>query len=237
MGPEATLDFFTKILAATPAQSDQDHLHLIIENNPAVPNRHAAIRGQGTDPVPALVHMAQNLEHCNADFIVMPCNTAHAFQTDIEDAINIPFVSMIDETIIRLKKERETGCAIGLMAAEGCLEANLYQRALTNAGFDPICWTNQELATFMQLVYQIKAGARRTPAGTDIAIALKNLAISLLDRGAQLLLAGCTEIPLFLSQEDFTNSDHGCTFLSSTDILVHSTIAYARKELPLPGQP
>ncbi|MGB4554610.1 MAG: amino acid racemase, partial [bacterium] len=77
MGPEATADLFLKIIRATPAEKDQDHLRVIIDNNPQIPDRTAAIFSQGDDPLPLLVETAKNLARAGADFIVIPCNTAH----------------------------------------------------------------------------------------------------------------------------------------------------------------
>ena len=98
MGPAATLDFFGKILEATHAERDQDHLRVLIDNNPRVPDRNAAIAGRGPSPGPQLAESARGLERAGADFLVIACNTAHAFQPDIEAAISIPLLSMIDAT-------------------------------------------------------------------------------------------------------------------------------------------
>ena len=75
MGPDATVDFMAKVIAMTPAQGDQDHVHMIVDHNPAVPNRQAAILGDGEDPAPVLVEMAERLASAGADFLVIPCNT------------------------------------------------------------------------------------------------------------------------------------------------------------------
>jgi aspartate racemase len=72
MGPEATLDCFDKIIKNTPAQRDQDHLRVIIDSNPAVPDRTAAIVGDGQSPVPVIVEGCHALEKAGADFIIIP---------------------------------------------------------------------------------------------------------------------------------------------------------------------
>ena len=226
LGPLATLDFFAKLLSATTAESEQDHLHIIIENNPKVPNRHAAINGTGPDATPYLVQMASNLERAGADFVVMACNTAHAFQKDIEDAITVPFVSIIDEVVAELREHFGGLSSVGLMAAEGCLAAQLYQRALEKSGLDPVVWTDHEIATFMSIVYRIKAGERTE----DIRVALIDLANLLTKRGAEVIVAGCTEVPMILSPADLN-----VPLISSTDLLVKRTIAYAKGEIALSG--
>src|SRR5690348_7801651 len=97
MGPRATVDFYSKLIAATPAECEQDHLRVHIDSNPQIPDRSEALAGRGESPGTVLAAMAAGLERAGADFLVMPCNTAHAFEPEIRAAVNVPFVSMIDE--------------------------------------------------------------------------------------------------------------------------------------------
>lgn len=102
MGPAATLDFYAKLIAATPATREQDHLRVLIDSNPGVPDRNLALAGGAPSPEaapgPVLADMARGLERAGADLLVMACNTAHAFEADIRRAVAIPFVSIITET-------------------------------------------------------------------------------------------------------------------------------------------
>ena len=226
MGPDATVDFMSKVIARTntinkangKAGADQDHIRMLIDHNPRIPNRHAAIKGVGEDVGAYLADMATRLENAGADFLVMVCNTAHAFQTDIQQASKIPFVSIIDEVIAELKNTQPQNTKVGLMAAQGCLDAELYQHALNEAGFQLVVWSDAELAEFMDVVYQIKGG------NTDKQIkqAMLSLANTLIDKGAEVILAGCTEIPLVLHEDSLS-----VPMLSSTDILVNRVIDYS----------
>src|SRR5262249_24822880 len=99
MGPAATLDFFARVLAATSAGRDQDHIRLIIDCNPAVPDRNEAVAGKGPSPVPLLSAMAQGLEGAGAELLVMPCNAAHAFLRELAQSTALPIVSIIDVTV------------------------------------------------------------------------------------------------------------------------------------------
>jgi aspartate racemase len=222
LGPEATVDFMGKVVAATNAVCDQDHIHILIDHNPKVPNRHSAIAGDTPSVGPDLARMAKRLEAAGADFLVMVCNTAHAYTDDIRAAVDIPFVSIVDVVMDAVADTSTNN--IGIMAAQGCLRAELFQQALTSRGYEPILWSESELATFMDLVYRIKAGER----DDDISAGIKKLAASLAFSGAEVLISGCTEIPLFL---DASNSP--LPLLSSTDLLVERTIALARREIPL----
>ena len=108
MGPEATVDFMTRVLAATPARVDQEHIRMLVDHNPGIPDRHAAIAGTGPDIGPELAAMARGLEAAGADFLVMVCNTAHAYTEAIRTAVSIPFVSIVD-VVMAAVAERPAG--------------------------------------------------------------------------------------------------------------------------------
>jgi len=214
MGPDATVDFMSKVLAATPASSDQDHIHMLVDHNPHVPERSGAITDGIGDPGSALAMMASRLQAAGADFLVMPCNTAHAFQRDIEAAVTIPFVSIIDETV--------AACAgiepVGVLATVGCKASGSYQAAFGAAGASVVLLDDAETDAFMKLVANIKKG----DLGPDTATGMKQLADALIARGAKAVVAGCTEIPLVLE-----GSMIDVPLVSSTDILAETTVAYA----------
>ena len=226
LGPEATVDFMSKVIARTIAINkaknktveDQDHIRMLIDHNPTVPNRHEAIRGEGEDVGAHLADMGRRLENAEADFLVMVCNTAHAFQTDIERAINIPFVSIIDEVIAEVENTQSKETKIGVMATEGCLETELYQQALKKAGYQTVIWNDQELADFMNIMYRIKSGDTGEQVRQDTLASAKVL----IDKGAGVLIAGCTEIPLVMHQDSLS-----VPLLSSTDIMVDRVIDYS----------
>lgn len=218
MGPEATVDFMTKVMALTPAEKDQDHIHMIVDHNPAVPSRQDAVLADGDDPGPELVAMARRLETAGADFLVIVCNTAYAFRESIIETVDIPLVSIIDETIAALPKDCET---VGLLATDGCLRAGVYQEAIFERGVHGLEPSRDEMQELMQSVYAIKAG----DTGETAAAPLRRLANGLVARGADAVIAGCTEIPLVLKQEDLD-----VPLFSSTDILARRTVELALTE-------
>src|SRR4051812_24371314 len=103
MGPEATVDFMRRLVARTPARDDADHLHVLVDNNPKIPSRIAVlIEGTGEDPTPVLCAMARGLQAQGADFLVMPCNTAHYYLPAIARSVTIPALDMVDLSIQKL---------------------------------------------------------------------------------------------------------------------------------------
>lgn len=220
MGPDATVDFMARVIAATPASIDQDHVHLLVDQNPKVPSRQAAQAGMGEDPGPAMAAMAKGLEQAGADFLVMPCNMAHAFAQAIHSAVSIPLVSIIDVTVDACRQYK----SIGVLTTPGCLKAGLYQEALAAAGLAAVLPDEREVEEMMRLVAAIKTGDR----SESIARGMQSLAAALVDRGAQAIVAACTEIPLAL-----TPAMLDVPLVSSTDVLAEVTVAIATGARPL----
>lgn len=219
MGPDATIDFMSRVLRETPATSDQDHVRMLVEHNPHIPSRQLAIRGEGENPGPVIAAMAARLEAAGAGFLVMPCNLAHAWQSDIQAATTIPFVSIIDVTVKSALDRSDDDCAVGLLTTPGCFSAGLYQQALADAGRPVITQTPDELDETMAFVERIKGGDK----SRDVATGLRLLAEKLIARGAKVLIAACTEFPLVLDESMFD-----VAYVSSTDELARKTVALAR---------
>ena len=219
MGPDATVDFMSKVIGLTPADKDQDHIHMLVDHNPGVPNRQAAILGEGEDPGPELAAMAARLETAGADYLVIPCNTAYVFRDAVTAASSLPLISIIDVTVSQAVAEGAK--AAGVLATDGCLAAGVYQDALQQVGVRAVLPTEEELQQFMTLCYRIKAGYQGERVGREMA----QLAEALVDRGADAIIAGCTEIPLVLSP-----SALDVPLISSTDVLAETTVALARSE-------
>ena len=215
MGPEATVDFCATVIAMTPAKTDQDHVHMIVDNDPSIPPRQDAILRGGEDPGPAMAAMARRLQDAGADFLVMPCNTAHAFKTAVTGAASIPLLSIIDVTVAACRDYS----TVGLLTTEGCLRSGVYQEATAALGQDLVVPAPAELTEFTELVFRIKQGDKSEP----VAQGMLRIVAALQARGVQAIIAGCTEIPLVLNK-----SMLDVPMISSTDELARQTIAYAR---------
>ncbi len=215
MGPDATVDFMSKVILATPAAKDQDHLRMLVDSNPHVPNRQEALLRDGENPGPVLAAMARGLEAAGADFLVMPCNTAHAFKDAIVAAVDIPLVSIIDVTVDACAG----ATAVGVLATDGCIASHVFQDALAARDKDIVLPDDAELQELMHLITRVKAGDQ----GADVAAGMRRIAEALIARGADAIIAGCTEIPLVLKPEALDTP-----LVSSTDVLAAATVATAR---------
>jgi len=219
MGPEATIDLFYKIIKFTPAEKDQDHLRIIIDNNPKIPDRTAAILGKGEDPLPALKQTAQNLEKAGADFIIIPCNTAHYFLSSIQESVRIPVLNMIEETVKEIKRGIPLIKRVGLLASIGVYETEIYHQHFKKFNIEVISPEEKDKEEVMKIIYTVKAGNLSDVIKKDIL----KIAQKLIDKGAEAIIAGCTEIPLILKEGDVS-----VPVIDPTQILARVTIQRVR---------
>ncbi len=216
MGPVATTQFMSRVQALTPAARDQDHLRLIIDCNPRVPDRNNAARGGGPTPEAVLADMARGLHALGAELLVMPCNAAHAYAGAIEAATPLPFLNLIEAVADAAVADGPS--AVGLLAADGCLQAGLYQEAFARRSVPVIIAEANRQADFMSLIYRIKAG----DLSATTRRAMAELAEDLVAKGAQVVVAGCTEVPLVLAPADLA-----VPLADSIEILAARTVATA----------
>lgn len=204
MGPEATLDCFGKIISNTPAEKDQDHLRVLIDSNPAVPDRTAAILENGESPIPVLVAGSHALERAGADFIIIPCVSAHFYLTEIQEKSNLPILSIFDAVAEFITRDYPGIKIVGLLGTSGTVKGGQFQKRLAQEKIKTVVPDNAMQTRIMEAIYDIKnsrPSRTRSEITADLATAAKRL-ISQKPHGARAIVAGCTEIPLALSHEN-----------------------------------
>ncbi len=226
MGPKATVIFMDKIIQKTPAQKDQDHLRMLVDNNPLVPDRTEAILFGGESPVSELQSMAKSLEQMGADFIVMPCNTAHYFSQEIISVINIPFINMIDITVKYIKEMKSNAKnmtnRVGLLATTGTIKSQIYHNALSSFGLELLTPSPYQ-EQVMEGIYAVKRGDLSMSAVQQLEDPIHYLE----DQEADILIMGCTEIPILINKNTKYKNRFNANLLDPTDILAEATIKRA----------
>ncbi len=226
MGPLATGDFYTKLVRLTPAARDQDHLHVIIDSNPQIPDRTAAVLDGGPDPTPELVATARRLKRAGATLIAIPCNSAHAFLGAIRRAVGIPVLDIMDEVAAAAASLSPAPRAVGLLATSATLRMRLYHDAFDARGIAVLEPAPEEQQRVMAAVHAVKAG----DLGPAVRAQVRDVAQALVRRGAQAIVLGCTELPLVAAPEDAP-----VPFLDGTEILARAAIRAAAACAPRAG--
>jgi len=200
MGPEATADLYMRIIRATKVQRDQDHHRVIIDSNAKIPDRTPAIQGKGPSPLPMLVETGLNLQRAGADFLIIPCNTAHYFHGDLQKKLKIPVLHMIRLSAEKTHVKHPGVKKAGLLASDGTLMSRLYQESWEKQGIEIIEPRVETQRNVMKAIYQyIKRGDLEP--GRKL---LRDASLELIEAGAQAVICGCTEVSIVLHDGDLS---------------------------------
>lgn len=204
IGPEATSYFISLLISLRSpfAHKDQDHIPFLLFNNPQIPDRtEYLLEKNDTSPLPEIIRTGIALKKAGARFLVMPCNTIHAFAQEIEEKVGLPLINMIDETAISVQRTYGNNVTVGVLATTGTIQSRLYQHSFrkTSRNITVLTPPAQEQALIMQAIYSIKS-VSVNEWNTQI---LFNAANRLYAKGASVIILGCTEIPLALQEEKY----------------------------------
>jgi aspartate racemase len=202
MGPLATTAFHRLLVLNTAAATDQEHLHVLVDSDPAIPDRTAFLLGTGPDPRPQIVAAAQRLVAAGAELLVMPCNTANVFVPDIAASVEARFVPWLSTAVEEVLASSDSPVRCGLLATTGTLRAEIYARLLLEAGAEHVEPTADVQDVVMSVIYGEQGVKARGRIGDDSRSALTGAARHLVERGANVLLLGCTELPLAMPADD-----------------------------------
>ena len=229
MGPLATVDFLHKMLLATPANHDQDHVPVLACNMPQIPDRTQAYRGQGPSPLPAMLTFAERLVAGGAGLIVVPCNTAHLWFDELQQQVQLPMLHIVDTAlaeVAHLTTSKRSPVRVGLLATDATLSSGLYMNrhnARGNAPCEPFQWS---LPTAVEMMEHVMPGINAVKSGQldQGRQHLQTAALALVQRGAQVLVLACTEIPLVLNE-----SQVGLPVVDATAALARAAVAWSRQ--------
>jgi aspartate racemase len=224
MGPLATVDFFSKVLAATPAKGDADHVPLLIQSDPRIPSRPPALLAGGRSPLPELLAGRDRLIAAGATALAMPCNTAHHWYGDLVKGCSVPFISIVTASIAEVGQLAAPGASIGIIATRATLAAKIFDEPLRNAGYTPMLPVDDLMDTLVLPGIELVKAGQAVQGGQLIEQAVR----ALLNRGAGAVLLACTETPLAL---DAVQSPLRAKCVDSTAALARACVAWWKAEV------
>jgi len=222
MGPLATADFFAKLLAATPAAGDADHVPVLILSDPRIPPRPPAILGDGESPLPALRAARDKLVAAGATFLAMPCNTAHFWHAELVADCPVPFISIIDATCGEIAARAAPGDVVGIIATRATLATRLYESRLTALGLRPRVPDQQTMNDIVVPAIDLVKRGCAAQGGRLLAPVVEQLIAG----GATAVILACTETPIAL---DAIDSPLRSRCIDSTAALARACVAYWRE--------
>ena len=220
MGPDATVDFMNRLIRLVDAEEDSDHIRCIVDNNPKVPSRIKALfEGGKEDPAPCLMDMARRLEAWGADFLVMPCNTAHHYHGQIQSAVRIPVLNMIKLAAEAVRQKFPNLRKVGILATSATVKVGLYEKVFGELGIETLYPDASEQAELLALIKSIKAGQ----LGQAQRAALITAGRHVLEKGAQALVLACTELSVIAPQRG------ELPFVDASQALAEETFAIVKQ--------
>jgi aspartate racemase len=218
VGPEASNKFCELLIKYKNKKKDQDNIPFLHFSNPQIPDRTEAILGKGKSPTKEIIKTCNSLKKAGADFLIIPCNTAHYFLPDIQEKVSIPIVNMISLLVKQIKLENPNMQKIGVLATSGSMKSGIFEDYLGMVGIDVVKPSETEQNEYvMEAIYGkngIKAGKKYLAKHL-----LTEAANSLILKGAEAVILGCTEIPLVLKQKDFYNRLYDPMDVSAKEII------------------
>ncbi len=220
LGPLSTAHFMELVAKMTDAQTDQEHLGMIVYNFPSIPDRTEYILGYyRKNPFHGLLYAGKALEAQKAGCIAIPCITAHYFHRELSENLDVPIINAVAETIRYLQANGIR--KVGIMATEGTVSSGLFSRETESAGIEWICPSPAFQADVTHIIYQnIKKGLP-----PDMA-RFRRVEEELRRQGAEVILLGCTELSLI--KRDYSL---GAGFLDAMEVLARQTVLRCGKPL------
>lgn len=195
MGPMATVYFMQMVVEMTRAETDQEHIEMLIHNCPSIPDRTSYILGEGRDdPGAPMAAIGRKLAECGADVIAIPCVTANYFCRQLSAEIPVPIINSITETVQYLAEYKTR--RVGLMATDGTVQSALFQKAFAKAGIQVVLPGEKGQKDVMHLIYQNIKATRPAEMGR-----FEQVSRELRGKGAEIILLGCTELSMIRRDE------------------------------------
>lgn len=220
VGPLATMLLGEMIVRRTNASKDQEHVDMIITNNTKIPDRTAYVLDRSKpNPVTAMIRDIERLTSIGAEVIAIPCNTAHSFYAEMQEASPVPILNMIEETIERASEEGVK--RLGILATTGTIEAGVYQKACEEAGIVPVMTDGPTQEKVMSIIYDcIKANK---PADRKL---WNEIEFYMIGQQCDRVILGCTELSIVRNELSL-----GDLYLDSLLVLAEESILRCGYEL------
>lgn len=220
LGPIATAYFYELIIKMTDAKTDQEHIEMLIFSKPSIPDRTDFILGKSTEnPIYDIIGVGNLLSDMGADYIAIPCITAHYFNGKLAEGINTPIIHIIKETVRHLCDHDIN--RVGVMATEGTIYSRLFQEELKVCGIQAVVPTAGRQKDVTDLIY------KNVKANLPVDInKFKAVSAELREAGAEVIILGCTELSLI--KRDY---DIGPGYIDAMEVLAMRCIVLCEAKL------
>lgn len=220
MGPMATVDLFRKIIQNTPAQLDQDHIRIMIDNHPQIPSRITAIMEGTESPLEKLRESAKGLEQTGVVTMAMACNTAHYWFEEVQQSVGVPMIHLIDNAATYIKTSHPAPRKMMLLATSATVQTGLYQQSFYKQGLEIEIPTASEQKVIAAAIEDIKSGHIHN--NSYLGKLLTMIAGYHCD-GIEAFIGGCTELPMLFPYMEGNFEKYDPTLLLAQEVVRQAT--------------
>ncbi len=219
MGPLATADFLRQLVENTPAAVDQEHIPVLLYGDCTTPDRTANLVAGGPSPLPQLLAGIKFLNDGGAQAICIPCNSAHCWYGEMAAASAVPVFHIVRASAEQVRQKNPAARVVGVLSTAGTHRMGIYRDTLVEMGFTVVAPTEDEFRTLVSPAIALIKANKLAEAETVFARA----AASLTARGAEIIILGCTEIPIGMRQQYLANP---ARFVDSNEALALAVIGH-----------
>lgn len=217
MGPLATADFLRKLVKKTPADIDQKHIPVLLYGDCTTPDRTASVVGTGPSPLPHLLAGIRFLNEQGARAICIPCNSAHCWYDDMQAASSVPILHIVKASAAQVGRKNPKASRVGVLSTLGTHRMGIYRHMLTDLGYEVVTPTDDEFDTLISPAIAMN----KANQWTEAEHLYDAVAERLWERGAEIIVLGCTEIPFGMERQYRANPTK---FVDSNDALVDAVL-------------
>ncbi|MDP3785384.1 MAG: amino acid racemase [bacterium] len=216
LGPQTTAKVYLSVINLIRKNGEDKYPPIVIYNLPFpfIIEKEAIIEGRNAEKMlPYLIDGAKILEKSGADFGILPCNTLHKYIKEIRESVNIPFLSIIDETVSELKTKKIK--IVGLLATKTTIESKIFEKVLAENGINVVYSTDVDQNHIYNIIVQLLNGEMNDSQSKKIEMVCD----ALYKKGAESILLACTDLQLAIS-----NVKSPIPIIDTTEILINASV-------------
>ncbi len=215
LGPETTAEFYLEVVFQCQKLNSRQRPLIVISSVPLLfeVERDLIATNTGKERyIPFLVAEAKRLEKSGVDFLVMPCNSLHVFIDEIRAAVNIPVLSIVEETVSYLKKRGFS--KVGLISTSATIANRVYETKFLENGITYVSPNDLQRAQMDKIIQRLIEGRHLNQDRELILEVVKDLSVQKVDCVA----LACTDLQLLLP------SSGEVTIFDTMKVLAASTV-------------
>ena len=195
LGPETTAEFYLDVVFSCYKKDTTARPSIVIASVP-LPHQieeDLIMRNEGAERyIPFLINEARRLEKSGVDFIVMPCNSLHVFIDQIRSSVPVPVLSIVDETVAFLKKNRFK--RVGLVSTSATIRNKLYENAFGKNGISFEIPNNLQQEKMGKFIHNLVMGQQNNRDREELMEIINDFQ----DKEVDCVALACTDLQLLI---------------------------------------